>query len=57
MFRFMESRHGFDMYVTSYNGEQYTIQYDPELERIEQMRPINYTLSTLFHSFMEDKEN
>ncbi|RSL34574.1 hypothetical protein D7Z54_05385 [Salibacterium salarium] len=57
MFRYMESRHGFDMYVSSYNGELYTIQYNPELERIEQMRPINYTLSHLFHSFIEEKNN
>ncbi|MFZ4452152.1 hypothetical protein [Salibacterium aidingense] len=54
MFQFMESRHGYDMYVSSYNGEQYTIQYDPETEQIEQMRPINYRLAALFETFIKE---
>ncbi|SFL68656.1 hypothetical protein [Salibacterium qingdaonense] len=54
MFQYMESRHGFDMYVSSYNGEHYTIQYNPEKERIEQMRPINDRLAALFQSYIQD---
>ncbi|SDH51635.1 hypothetical protein SAMN05192534_106158 [Alteribacillus persepolensis] len=60
MFQFIESRHGFDMYLASYNGENYVIQYEPSSDTIRQMRPYtesSSTVSRLFQSYISSAQN
>ncbi|MFC5713303.1 hypothetical protein ACFPU1_10945 [Thalassorhabdus alkalitolerans] len=56
MFRFIESRHGYDVYQANYNGRHYVIQFNPRLNRIEQMRPAvdggSGIVSHLFQSYL-----
>ncbi len=58
LFQFIESRHGFDMYLASYNGEQYVIQYEPSSKKINQLRPYTESssmVSRLFESYISEQ--